>query len=80
MELSASSIGCFKACPMRFYYRYVLGLVPIVEGDALRVGSNYHRIQEIVSMKPGGVCECAVSTMHTQGRSGFIITPDPNPA
>jgi len=59
MKLSATSIGCFKECPLKFYYRYILGLRPIVEGDALRIGTNYHRIQEISSMRPGNTCECA---------------------
>jgi len=58
MKLSATSIRCFKECPLKFYYRYILGLRPVVEGDALRIGTNYHRIQEISSMQPGGVCEC----------------------
>ena len=60
--LSATSIATFKACPYRYYYRYVLGLVPIVEGDAQRMGTNYHRIHEISDMKLGGPCEC----QHTQ--------------
>lgn len=53
---SATSIGTFKACPMRYYYRYILGLVPILESDALRMGTNYHRIHEIADLKPGGPC------------------------
>jgi len=36
----------------------VLGLVPIVEADALRMGTNYHRIHEIADMEPGKPCEC----------------------
>jgi len=43
---------------MRYYYRYILGLTPIEDTDALRVGTNYHRIQEIADAEPGGVCEC----------------------
>ncbi len=58
MRLSASCIRCFKACPMRFYYQYVLGLVPAVEPDHFRVGTNYHFIQRIHSMKPGSPCMC----------------------
>ncbi len=58
MSLSATSIGCYKACPMRYYHRYVLGIVPVEDTDALRIGSNYHRIHEIADMEPGGVCEC----------------------
>ena len=58
MSLSATSIGCYKACPMRYYHRYVLGLVPDEDTDSQRVGTNYHRIHEIADMEPGGVCEC----------------------
>lgn len=64
MNLSASCIKCFKACPMRFYYQYVLGLVPEVEIDAFRMGTNYHKIQEIASMKPGTPCLCAEQGPH----------------
>jgi len=57
--LSATSIATFKACPYRYYYRYVLGLVPIIETDATRMGSNWHRIQEIANMVPNSPCgEC----------------------
>lgn len=54
--LSATSIGCFKSCPMRYYYRYVLGLSPVSETDATRMGTNYHKIHEIADLTPGGVC------------------------
>ena len=61
LSLSATSIQCYKACPMRYYYRYILGLTPIEDTDALRVGTNYHRIQEIYDAEPGGVCECGIA-------------------
>ncbi|KKK66955.1 hypothetical protein LCGC14_2958900, partial [marine sediment metagenome] len=35
-------------------------LSPIEDTDALRIGTNWHRLQEIYGMKPGSVCpECA---------------------
>lgn len=58
IKMSATSIGCFKACPKRYFYRYILGLAPIEDSDALRVGTSYHRVQEIYDAEPGGVCEC----------------------
>lgn len=58
INLSATSIACFKACPKRYYYRYIMGLTPIEDTDALRVGTNYHRVHEIYDAEPGGVCEC----------------------
>jgi len=54
---------------MRYYYRYILGLTPIEDTDALRIGTNYHRIQEIADAEPGGVCEC----------QQLIIPGTPNP-
>jgi len=52
---------------MRFYYQYVLGLVPDVEIDAFRVGTNYHYIQQIASMQPGGPCMCTMGAQcHAQ--------------
>ena len=62
IKMSATSIGCFKACPKRYYFRYILGLAPIEDSDALRVGTNYHRVQEIYDAEPGGVCECVALT------------------
>ena len=64
MKLSATSIATFKACPMQYYYKYILGLVPDVEHDALRIGTNWHRIQEISSMTPGAQCECVEGGPH----------------
>jgi len=58
VNLSASSIATYKACPYRYYYQYILGLVPIEDTDSQRIGTNWHRIQEIANMEPGGVCEC----------------------
>ena len=75
MSLSATSIGCYKACPKRYYHRYVLGLVPDEDTDSQRVGTNYHRIHEIADMKPGGVCECVRPIMDEHGPD---IDTDPN--
>ena len=59
-KLSASLISSFKACAMRCYYKYVIGVRPIETTDSLRVGTNWHRLLEIAGMKPGSVCpECA---------------------
>lgn len=59
-KLSASLIATFKACPYRCYLKYVLGIVPIEDTDAQRQGTNWHRIREIMGMKPEAVCvECA---------------------
>jgi hypothetical protein len=60
LHLSASAIAAFKACPISFKNAYVLGIRPEEDTEARRVGTNWHRLLEVVSMKPGSVCpECA---------------------
>ena len=76
MSLSATSIGCFKSCPKRYYHKYILGLVPIEDTDALRIGSNYHRIHEIADMEPGGVCECVQTGMDEEFQSVLVVNPN----
>jgi hypothetical protein len=66
IKMSATSIACFKSCPKRYFYRYILGLSPIEDTDALRVGTHYHEIQEIYDAEPGGVCECAAALTDTE--------------
>ncbi len=55
-KLSASSISAFKACPTRFRYGYVEGIRADKDTDALRIGSTWHTLLEIATMKPGGEC------------------------
>lgn len=57
LKISASSIGCFKACPYRFYLKYIKHIVPEDEKTSLRWGTNWHTILEVLSMKPGDVYE-----------------------
>ena len=47
IRLSASSIARFKACPTRFQFSDVEGLRLEEDGDALRIGTNWHSLQEI---------------------------------
>jgi ATP-dependent helicase/DNAse subunit B len=72
ISLSATSIGCFKQCPKRYFYRYILGLTPIEDTDALRVGTNYHRVQEIYDAEPGGVCVIVCRRYTTPSRVGCV--------
>ena len=44
--LTASRINCFLACPRRHYWRYELGLKPVIGTDALNFGSAWHRAME----------------------------------
>ncbi len=59
-KLSASFIAAFKACPVRCRLSYVIGLRPEKDSDVLRIGSHWHRLLEIIKMKPDSVCpDCA---------------------
>lgn len=60
LHLSYSAISTFKACPRRFKNAYVLGIRPEEDTESQRVGSNWHRILDILSRGPGSVCRsCA---------------------
>jgi hypothetical protein len=54
--LSASSIGAFKACPVRFRNAYVYGIRPIEDKESQRIGTNWHTILETASLVPGSDC------------------------
>jgi len=58
LRMSASCISCFKRCKMAFFYQYMLGLRPVEETDALRIGSVYHMCREIIGTMSTGVTEC----------------------
>lgn len=61
-KLSASFFGAFKACAMRCYLKYVLGIIPDEDTDAQRQGTNWHKCLEIMGMKPGELCpECTAT-------------------
>ena len=54
--LSASSIGNFKACPVRFRNAYVYGIRPIEDKESQRIGTHWHTILEVASLVPGSEC------------------------
>ncbi|MBW1727609.1 MAG: PD-(D/E)XK nuclease family protein [Deltaproteobacteria bacterium] len=60
IKLSASAISELKACPYRYYAKYILGIRKKEDSDTLRIGTNWHEIQDIIANKPGSVCvSCA---------------------
>ncbi|MEE8207892.1 MAG: PD-(D/E)XK nuclease family protein [Nitrosomonadaceae bacterium] len=62
LKLSASSINAYKACPFRFRNAYVLGIRPVEDTEAQRIGTNWHEILEVASLEPGGKCpECEMN-------------------
>ncbi len=54
--LSATWVDCFKACPYRCYLKYILRVLPVKKTDSLRVGTNWHRLLEIMGMIPESPC------------------------
>ena len=53
---SATSITDFKNCTTLYYLRHVLRLRPIEDADTLRVGTNWHKCLEILTLEPGDKC------------------------
>lgn len=49
IRMSASSIACFKACKMRYYLNYVLGLQPAADTESQRIGSVWHACRELIT-------------------------------
>lgn len=46
INLTASMIRCFKACPRKYFFEYVEMLKPIETPEALSTGSSYHSYLE----------------------------------
>lgn len=73
LRMSASCISCFKQCKMRFFYQYMLGLQPVDESDALRIGIVYHMCREIIGEMQKGTTEC----WHKCHKKGQLDYPCP---
>ena len=77
--LSASSIGAFKSCPVRFKNAYVLGIRPIEDKESQRVGTNWHLLLETASLVPGS--DCPNAPCHEDPESCYVcegtnVAPD----
>lgn len=46
-DISASSMGSFKACPVRFKLAYREGLRTAADTDSQRMGTNWHAMHEV---------------------------------
>jgi len=57
-RLSASSITCFKKCPYKYFLKYIKGIKLVEEPGHFRYGTNWHRIMEVISLKPNSRCSC----------------------
>jgi len=72
-KMSATSIALFKRCPYAFWVKYILGLIPVETKDALRIGTNWHKVLEIIGLTPGSICSCG--SLGCQSQS-IITLPD----
>lgn len=48
MRLSVSKIKTFKSCRRKYELRYIEHLYPVQKSEALEVGSNYHKLVEML--------------------------------
>ena len=76
-KLSATSIALFKRCPYSFWIRYILGLIPTDEKDALRIGTNWHKVLEIIGLTPDTQCPDCAGMMGQIGEDDIIDNTDP---
>ena len=78
MNLSASAIEDFKKCPTIHKLKREDRIVPIEDPDHLRVGTNWHKLLEVLSLEPESVCrDCAqlaqpVTSCLYCGGEGFL--------
>ena len=60
-KISASFIKAFKACAYRCFAQYILGIRVIEEAETLRMGTNWHRLLEVLRMDTSQPCPvCSV--------------------
>ena len=72
---SATSITDFKNCPTLYWLRHVLRLRPVEEADTLRVGTNWHKCLEILTMVPGDPCSFCLDTIKIKGKEYECYCP-----
>jgi len=72
LKLSASSIAAFKSCPFRFRNAYVLGIRPVEDTDAQRIGTNWHELLEVASLEPGSLCPECDKEIKTVGTIPYV--------
>ena len=62
-RLSASSISSLKFCPFQYFLKYVKRIRRVEEPDHFRMGTNWHTVMEVMSLKPGEVCACVFNKL-----------------
>ena len=62
--LTQSSMRCYRSCPKKFYYRYVLRQRPLKKAETLSTGSSIHAALEVYR-KTGGDLDAALAALLT---------------
>lgn len=63
-KMSASCIGCLKACPTRFRAAYVEGLRLAEDTDSQRIGTNWHGLTEVAELPGDNPLDRAVAWLN----------------
>jgi hypothetical protein len=75
--LTQSSLRCYRACPKRYYYRYVLGMRHVKLSDALRTGTSIHMALNEWMLTGGdlaaGLSKLDASDLYTNARERAMI-------
>lgn len=66
-KISASFISTFKMCAYKCYVQYVLGIRIIEESETLRMGTNWHKVLEVMGANKTQPCQSCMDN-----------GPDPN--
>jgi len=73
LRLSASADSDFQACQTRYRLSYIMDLTADKDKDSLRVGGSWHRLHEILEMKPSR----PYGDPNSGGNGGWTVTcPD----
>ena len=76
--LTHSALATYKTCPRKYYLRYECRLSPQRDADYFRLGSAYHRGQEILATT-GGDLDAAIAAVHDNyANPPEWVTSDPD--
>jgi hypothetical protein len=53
-------------CPYKYFLKYMKRIKKTIEPEHFRYGTNWHRIMEVVNLKPGKPCDCGSVTENNQ--------------
>ena len=74
-SVSASRLGCFHSCRLRFYFRYVLGMVS-PGSPARHLGTSVHHALKVWNLARWRKQELTTETLEEQFKGNFA-QPDP---